>query len=454
MSTASSNSKATAAASTTSTADSPHDVVCVGFGPAALSLAIALYEQPRPLKVLFIERQPSFSWRGENFPMDRTSMRTNLLQDLVTMRNPLSKFTFLNYLWSTDSLIAYTNLGQMNPPRLVFAKYLAWCASHMDAKGWTRYGQAVKDMEPMTKSNDDVELWKINVQDEKTGEAANPVFAKKVILALGEQPKLPRALSGFQFNDRVLHSVDFMKTLPKLREWKGPSLNIAVVGGNDEAVEILEQCESYLDTAKVTLFLSDAALRQTDENPFIGTLTAKSKGRNPGGDSTTVQREALASLYTSQYESRIRAERAGKEHLLDIQSSTDVLGVEQANDKIVLKLLDKAATGHSQPFDFVFLASGYERGLQEDLVAPAKHLLDSRDGTISVDKDYKVMFRRGSMASELGVWIMDAFSKGGDDTFPSVALRSGMVAKSLLIASQPPKQERKVTQEPTERAVL
>ncbi|QDS72570.1 hypothetical protein FKW77_000812 [Venturia effusa] len=453
MSSSTSKSKSTATVPTSSTAKSPYDVVCVGFGPAALSLAIALYEQPRPLKVLFIERQSSFSWRGENFPMDRSSMRTNLLQDLVTMRDPLSKFTFLNYLWSTDSLIAYTNLGQMNPPRLVFAKYLAWCASHMDAKGWTRYGQVVKNIEPLSKSKDGLETWKINVQEENTGAAAPPVFAKKVVLALGEQPKLPRALSGFQFNDKVLHSVDFMKTLPRLRQWQGPSLKIAVVGGNNEAVEILEQCEAYLNTTKVTLFLSDAAFRQTDENPFIGTLLAKSKGRSPGPDFPTAQKEALASLYTSQYESRIRAERAGKEHLLDIHSSTDVLGVEQVNDKIVLKLLDKAATGHSQPFDFVFLASGYERGLQEDLIAPAKHLLDSRDGTISVDNNYKVMFRRGSTASDSGVWIMDAFAKGGDDTFPSVALRSGMVAKSLLSVSQPRKQEHKV-EEPTERAVL
>lgn len=185
---------------------------------------------------------------------------------------------------------------------------------------------------------------------------------------------------------------------------------------------------------------------------------AKSKGRYTGGDAVaaqkTVQKEALASLYTSQYESRIRAQRNGTDHFLDIQSSTDVVGVTQVKDQIVLNLLDQSTTGHSHPFDFVFMASGYERGLQEDLIAPAKHLLDSRDGTISVDKDYKVMFRRGSMASDLGVWIMDAFAKGGDDTFPSVALRSGMVAKSLLIASQPPKQERKVMEDHTERAVL
>jgi L-ornithine N5-oxygenase len=250
------------------TPEVPYDVVCVGFGPAALSLAIALYEQPRPLRVLFIEQQSSFSWRGENFPMDRSQMRTNLLQDLVTMRDPLSRFTFLNYLWSTNSLVGYTNLGQMNPPRLLFAKYLAWCASHMDAKGWTRYGQTVKEMEPVGKSDGEVELWKINIQDAKTRTAVSPVFTKKVILALGEQPKLPRSLSGLDFNNQILHSVDFMKCLPRLREWQGSSLNIAIVGGNDEAVEIVEQCQSYLDTARVTLFINDPALRQTDENPL------------------------------------------------------------------------------------------------------------------------------------------------------------------------------------------
>jgi L-ornithine N5-oxygenase len=257
-----------APATTVSTTESPYDVLCVGFGPAALSLAIALYEQPISLRVLFIEKQSCFSWRGENFPMDRSQMRTNLLQDLVTMRNPLSKFTFLNYLWSTDSLIAYTNLGQVNPPRLVFAKYLTWCASHMDAKGWTRYGQVVQEIEPMGKSSDDVELWKVNVRDKQSGTAVGPVFAKKVILALGEQPKHPRSLLGFEFNQKVRHSVDFMSCLPRLREWQGSNLSIAIVGGNNEAVEILEECETYLDTAKVTLFLSDAALRQTDENPL------------------------------------------------------------------------------------------------------------------------------------------------------------------------------------------
>jgi lysine/ornithine N-monooxygenase len=189
---------------------------------------------------------------------------------------------------------------------------------------------------------------------------------------------------------------------------------------------------------------------------------AKSKGSYNRGDSIaaqkTVQKEALASLYTSQYESRIRAQRNGTEHLFDIQASTNVVGATQVKDQIVLNLLDPSTSiaGSSQPFDFVFFALGYERGLQENLIAPAKHLLDSRDGTISVDKDYKVMFRRDSMKSDLGVWIMDAFAKGGDDTFPSVALRSGMVAKSLLAVSQPPKQVQNMseTEQIVERAVL
>lgn len=106
-----------------------YDVVIVGFGPAALAQAIALYEQKGgPKNVLVLDRSTGFSWRGQDVPNSRARMRTNLMQDLVTARNPTSEFTFVNYLWATDNLVGYTNLGLINPPRQIFAMYLEWCA--------------------------------------------------------------------------------------------------------------------------------------------------------------------------------------------------------------------------------------------------------------------------------------------------------------------------------------
>jgi hypothetical protein len=79
-------------------------------------------------------------------------------------------------------------------------------------------------------------------------------------------------------------------------------------------------------------------------------------------------------------------------------------------------------------------------------------LLDSRDGSISVNGEYKVLLRRSAVKKDVGVWIMDAFAKGGEDGFPSVALRAGMVAKGLLGSYQVLEQGRREVEE--ERAVL
>jgi L-ornithine N5-oxygenase len=111
------------------------DVVIIGFGPAALAQAIALYEQRKATRnILIMDKSSGFSWRGRDLPNDRARMRTNLMQDLVTARNPTSEFTFVNYLWATENLVGYTNLGLMNPPRQLFGMYLEWCANKVSSR--------------------------------------------------------------------------------------------------------------------------------------------------------------------------------------------------------------------------------------------------------------------------------------------------------------------------------
>lgn len=113
-----------------------YDVVIVGFGPAALAQAISLYEHKGGRKnVLIMDKSTTgFSWRGSDLPHGRARMRTNLIQDLVTARNPTSEFTFINYLWVTNNLVGFTNLGLINPPRELFDMYLEWCAKKVSCR--------------------------------------------------------------------------------------------------------------------------------------------------------------------------------------------------------------------------------------------------------------------------------------------------------------------------------
>merc|ERR1711939_660796 len=79
----------------------PLDLVCIGFGITALSIAIALHERQSLDNTLFLESQPQSSWKPcPDIPATR--LRTSFLNDLITSENPRSKFTFMNYLQATN----------------------------------------------------------------------------------------------------------------------------------------------------------------------------------------------------------------------------------------------------------------------------------------------------------------------------------------------------------------
>src|SRR5262245_61603677 len=95
-----------------------YDLVGVGFGPSNLALAIALTEfneqTAKPVTAQFLERQPRFGWHRGMLIEDAT-MQVSFLKDLVTMRNPTSRFSFLCYLKARDRLVDFINHKNLFP---------------------------------------------------------------------------------------------------------------------------------------------------------------------------------------------------------------------------------------------------------------------------------------------------------------------------------------------------
>ena len=61
--------------------DSMFDLVCVGFGPASLAIAVAMHDLSIPARVLFLERQSHFVWHaGMLLPGAR--MQISFLKDV------------------------------------------------------------------------------------------------------------------------------------------------------------------------------------------------------------------------------------------------------------------------------------------------------------------------------------------------------------------------------------
>ena len=94
--------------------DEVYDLVCVGFGPASLAIAVAIHDKGIPARVLYLECQREFKWHGGMLLPD-ARMQISFLKDLATLRDPQSHFTFLNYLKAKNRLVAFTNLSTFLP---------------------------------------------------------------------------------------------------------------------------------------------------------------------------------------------------------------------------------------------------------------------------------------------------------------------------------------------------
>ena len=108
------------------------DLVCVGFGPASLAIAVALHDAldkgelalgTSTPKVRFLERQQQFAWHA-GMLLPGAKMQITFIKDMATLRNPRSEFTFLNYLHENNRLVSFTNLGTFLPHRIEYEDYM------------------------------------------------------------------------------------------------------------------------------------------------------------------------------------------------------------------------------------------------------------------------------------------------------------------------------------------
>lgn len=249
-------------------ATSDYDIVCVGFGPAALSIAIAVEERGMRANMLFLERQPRFGWHcGMLFPEAR--MQISFIKDLATLRNPRSKYTFLNYLQEQNRLVAFTNLSTTLPLREEFNDYMSWCASHFN--GWVEYGKEVVGVWPGTteavSANCPIRNFKVVIQDMESQQTRS-VTTKNVIIATGGKPAIPFPHPRALAQSKIIHSSAYLSTTPQLLRDPNHEYTLAVVGGGQSAAEIFDDLSSKYPHARITLITRASSLKPSDDSPL------------------------------------------------------------------------------------------------------------------------------------------------------------------------------------------
>jgi L-ornithine N5-oxygenase len=248
------------------------DLICIGFGPASLAIAIALHDtqtsRPGP-KALFLEKQPHFAWHA-GMQLPGAKMQISFLKDLATPRDPTSKFTFLNYLFQKGRLNHFINLGTFLPSRVEYEDYLRWCAGFFERKGEVRYGMEVLGVRVGSRGAEGtpVESFEVTARNE-VGDMVKRK-ARHVVIAVGGRPVVPDILQGLK---HVAHSSQSATAIRRIQESEevgrgGRQLRFAVVGSGQSAAEIFNDLSERFPSARVSLVIKGPSLRPSDDSPL------------------------------------------------------------------------------------------------------------------------------------------------------------------------------------------
>ncbi|MEU6303217.1 lysine N(6)-hydroxylase/L-ornithine N(5)-oxygenase family protein [Streptomyces chartreusis] len=203
-----------------------HDFVGIGLGPFNLGLA-CLTEPIDELDGVFLESKPDFEWHAGMF-LDGAHLQTPFMSDLVTLADPTSPYSFLNYLKEKGRLYSFYIRENFYPLRVEYDDYCRWAAGKLSS---IRFGTTVTE---------------VTYQDEDAvyvvRTAAGDVYrARHLVLGTGTPPYIPescRDLGGdFLHNSRYLqHKAELQK-----------KESITLVGSGQSAAEIYYDLLSEID---------------------------------------------------------------------------------------------------------------------------------------------------------------------------------------------------------------
>ncbi|KLU86076.1 L-ornithine 5-monooxygenase (L-ornithine N(5)-oxygenase) [Magnaporthiopsis poae ATCC 64411] len=239
-------------------ADELHDLVCVGFGPASLAVAVAIHDAleagqlATAPRVLFLEKQGHFAWHA-GMLLPGAKMQISFIKDMASLRDPRSNFTFLNYLHRHGRLVEFTNLGTFLPARNEYEDYLRWCAGHFDDV--VSYGSEVLSVHPQ--------------QGAAASASGGPLDSLVPRLTLG-QPSIPRVLPAA--SPKVVHSSQYAHLVPRILTNTSAPYRVAVVGAGQSAAEIFSNIQMLYPNSRTWMVMRSEFLKPSDDSPFVNSI--------------------------------------------------------------------------------------------------------------------------------------------------------------------------------------
>jgi len=196
------------------------DFIGIGLGPFNLSLA-ALLNQNASLKYQFFDKRQDFDWHA-GIQLPNAMMQVPFMADLVSLVEPTSPYSFLNYLKAHQRLYKFYFRENLYIPRKEYNHYCQWVVKQLRH---LQFGSRVADIAPI--------LGGFQVITEQKGRLSVHQ-TRKLVLGTGTTPKLPQPLQMVaEQNKQCLHSSNYIHQCDDHL-----SGNVVLIGSGQSAAEI------------------------------------------------------------------------------------------------------------------------------------------------------------------------------------------------------------------------
>lgn len=199
-----------------------YNLIGIGIGPFNLGLA-ALLHPVEDVSAVFFDQSDGFDWHPGLMLHSATLQTPFMGTDLVTMADPTSRFSFLNFLKQTDRLYPFFIRENFYMLRKEYNLYCQWTIAQLAS---CRFSQKVSRLAYRDG------LYEVTVQHTKTGDVTT-WYAEKLVLGTGTQPYMPSFVNREQLPG-VIHTSAYLPNKADILE-KG---NLTIIGSGQSAAEI------------------------------------------------------------------------------------------------------------------------------------------------------------------------------------------------------------------------
>ncbi|WP_431879624.1 lysine N(6)-hydroxylase/L-ornithine N(5)-oxygenase family protein [Amycolatopsis sacchari] len=192
------------------------DLAGVGIGPFNLSLA-ALADPVPGLRTGFFERRKEFRWHP-GLLIEGATIQVPFLADLVTLVDPTSPLSFLNYLRERDRLFPFYFAEKFHLARAEYDDYCRWAGHRLPS---CRFGVEITEIDTTESA------FRLATTD------GEPITARNVVLGVGTEPFVPEPLRPL-LSEAVLHAADYLAERERLLA----APEVTVVGAGQSGAEV------------------------------------------------------------------------------------------------------------------------------------------------------------------------------------------------------------------------